>query len=211
MQSEDFEAEILETIFTGMNRDSVIKKILEEEISLPLELIKLGYNQSFYRFAKGGIQPERTGAYDTTRKDSRWIHILAYCDDKRTEEFIEEIFVSEQRSKGDCLLVLWSKNQKKALKWLKLIYQFDPQFQKLKFTDTSFSSKLCSYYSCNKIDLFNNLLLKEHKQKGEIIENSIEKALFTENNLENLLKENLVKNMHDSNAIEMKLLKSEEN
>ena len=56
---------------------------------------------------------------------------------------------------------------------------FDPQFQKLHFTETTFTSKLCSYYSCKKEDLFNILLLKEHKQKGEIIENSIQKALFT--------------------------------
>jgi len=180
MTYDDFDAEIMEAILTGKNSKDVIKKILEEERSLPLELIKLGFNQSIYRYdALGKRRPELTGAYDTTNKNSQWIHMLAYCDDKGAEEYIKEIFLSEQRNQGNCLLALWSKNQKKALKWLKLIHKFDPQFQKLHFFDTPFTAKLCSYYSCKKEDLFNLLLLKEHKQKGEIMEDSIQKALFT--------------------------------
>jgi len=74
---------------------------------------------------------------------------------------------------------MWVKDQKKALKWLKLINEFDPQFTKVTFQESPLTKKLCEYYSCEKSDLFNNLLFKEHKAKKEIIESSIDKALYT--------------------------------
>ena len=42
MTEISFEAEVLEAILTGKNRDKLAKRILEEEVSLPLEIAKMG-------------------------------------------------------------------------------------------------------------------------------------------------------------------------
>ena len=179
MTEISIEAEVLDAILTGKDREKLTKRILEEELSLPLEIVKLGYNYSIYNFDQFG-KFKSVSATNITNKRTIWIHILSYCEDKETEDFIEEIFLSEERHKGDCIVALWVRNQKKALKWLKLIHEFDPQFKRILLTSSPLTKKLCSYFSCNKEDLFNMLLFKEHKAKAEIIESSIDKVLRTE-------------------------------
>jgi len=165
-------SKLLKAILQSDNLKKTKEEILDEEISIPLEMIKLGYNNSIW----GGGRREPK-AYD---KSADWIHIAAFCEESDAECFIEDAFLSEVRFKGDCLLAMWIKNPKKTLYWLELIHEYDSLFNSLNFRSTKLVYNICTQLNCDSQTLFLEMYLSDDKSKNEKLEKSVKKVLSTE-------------------------------
>ena len=170
MTEISYDSKLLRAILQRSNLSEVKKKIFDEEISIPFELLKLGYHNSIW-------ERREPKAYD---KSADWLHIASFCEDERAEQFIEEAFFSEVRFKGDCLLAMWIKNPKKAQYWLDLIYEFDTLFDSLKFQKTKLVEKILSNFKCKENELFSRIYLSDDESKTEKLDKSVLKVLKTE-------------------------------
>ncbi|MBA7708074.1 hypothetical protein ES703_116961 [subsurface metagenome] len=162
----------------------------QKEISLPFELIKLGYETSNWNVD----WDERTKSYRQRKaslghKRQEWIHFAAYCNDERAEQFVKELFLSEIPNKGDCLVVLWQKNKQEAIKWLEMIQSYDPFLKSLPILDTPYIKKLCSKFKCNTNELLHTILLKDEKAKAKLQDKVFLNLLKTEAKYRDEMKE----------------------
>jgi len=170
MSENSFNSRLLEAIMKKDKLEKIKKEIFEKEISIPFELLKLGYNYSIWVHREPRI-------YD---KRADWIHIATYCKDPKVEQFIEEVFFSEIRFKGDCLIALWFKNPKKAHYWLDLVHEYDPLFSTLSFHKTKLVEKLQSDFKCQGTELFTRIYLSDEEKKGKILDKDVLRVLTTE-------------------------------
>jgi len=181
MNGEDFHSKVLKAILTGHQKSEVMKEIYQNEISLPFELIKLGYETSNWRVtwddrAKSYKQRQEPQGH----KRSDWIHFLAYNADSESLEFVKEIFFSESYQKGDCLLVWWSKNPNQAIRWLEMIQSYDPFLKSIPLLDTPFVKEICTQYTCKSDDLLYTILLKDEDANQKLRDKAFTKILKTE-------------------------------
>jgi len=170
MSELSFNSKLLKAILENDRTREMRKEIIENKISIPFDLLKLGYNYSVWR----------QGGTTLSDKNAEWLHVAAFCEDPRIEPFIEDAFFSEVRFKGDCLLAMWVKNPKKAIYWLDLIHEYDPLFNTLKFHDTKMVNDLISNFKCSKNELFSRIYLSDEERKTTKISESVQKVLSTE-------------------------------
>jgi hypothetical protein len=179
MDLEDNETKaFIQAIFNGKGRE-VVKTVLKEKISLPLEVIKLGIEHHRMKFF-----------YDRTLKikrmqgrnehfhsiDPNWMQSLAYSGDDGVEAYVNELFLKFPELKAIALLTLSAINPQKAVYWLKIIKEFDPLFSNLKLPGSPLVDDLCQKYECIAKDLFNTIIFSNEESSDE---EKIEKRLHT--------------------------------
>jgi len=181
MSGEDFHSKVLKAILTGHEKSEVMKEIYQNEISLPFDLLKLGYETSNWRVTwddRAKSYKQRQEPQGHKRQD--WIHFLAYNNDSESLDFVKEIFFSESYQKGDCLLVWWSKNPNEAINWLEMIQTYDPLLKSLSLLDSPFVKKLCTKYNCPVNEIFYTILLKDDEARQKLRDKAFKKILKTE-------------------------------
>lgn len=174
------DAELLEGIFTG-GWSNILNKYLTDCKSIPLDLIKLGIAHG-----RADFQNKQIRNYDASRApNSLWIHALADCEDEGAEEFLEELFYNEPRSKGPCLLALWVRNPEKTVKWLDAIHKFDPNFVLLRTDNTPLLHRIRQKYPVKETAVFNTIYMDTMKTDVSKVDQIIEPLLTTKLMLEN--------------------------
>ncbi|MHA1671623.1 MAG: hypothetical protein ACTSV5_13775, partial [Promethearchaeota archaeon] len=198
MSKISFNSRLLKAILTRENIEEIKREIFDTEKSIPFELLKLGYNYSIWH----DREPR------TYYKRADWLHIAAYCNDSRVEQFVEEVFLSEVRFKGDCLIVLWLKNPKRAQHWLNMIHEYDPLFNSLNnYQKTKLVKKLLMKFNCKEDELFSNIFLSDQDNKMEKLEKSVQKVLLTQEKLRAQLVSKNGRYPHNYNSIVREITK----
>jgi len=164
-----FENKLLESILNGRGHDQV-NNILKEQKTVELDLLIMGFHHSCIRNKR----------IDPSHHEPRWIQAMAFAEDKKARDKLENLFLSNPRFKGDVLLALWHHDPSKAIFWLRRIKSFDPLFTTLRFASSPFTKSLSLELGCGEKDIFEYILLTDEENKIDYLNELVEKVMITE-------------------------------
>lgn len=124
-----FKDEIMNNLYAqilmGKLRE-VSSKIRSESLSVPLEILQMGYERSKYQKI-GGSHQESLG-----RPDSSWVDCMGFSKDPLVADYLETIIGTSPYFTSKAILNLWKIAPERGISIMKTLEVCDPEFESIR-------------------------------------------------------------------------------